>query len=250
MSTVSVCIPTIKSFSTLVDCVRSINHSSVKIEQIIIIDNSLGKLYAYADQLPDDNILVVIPEFNWGTGRSWNWFLNSCETDHIIIANDDVVFMPDTIEKMVTFADNHPDGLFFHPEQIEGEHGTGPCGNAWSLFLERKKSLDVIGTYDGLFWPAYFEDNDRAYQFMLYEQRTGIQVRYAVPDCSYYHHGSNTFKSYNERELEQHNIRFRRNAYVYFKKWGGNPAEEKFTTEFQDTSRAFVTAELKQLYGY
>ncbi len=246
--TITLCIPTIKSFDTLLECVKSAQQGELKPDQIFIIDNSCGKLKTYLEQRHielDNSVFIAIPEQNLGVAASFNTFLDLFE-DYIICSNDDVVFKSDTIKLLVEAAESDPDGLFFFPALIEGEGGIGPCGNAWSCFLQRKKSLDIIGGYDEHYIRGYGEDNDYSRLLML----AGYK-HIPVEHCSYYHYGSSTLKQLTPQERRIHDLAFEHNMQYHVFKWGATPMDgEKYTTPFDGQDPTNIYTYLAEMYGY
>src|SRR6185436_14742652 len=132
--------------------------------------------------------------------------------DYIIISNDDVQFLPGTIEALVNAAEKSPEDLFFYPHSAESG------ANAWSMFLQRKALQEKIGLYDETFFPAYFEDDD----YSLRMRKAGIR---AVPvvGAGYVHFASSTIQAYTPEQTNNHHASFRRNRSYYIVKWGGDP---------------------------
>lgn len=207
---VTLCIPTLCRYDLLEQAIESACAGTLPPSRVVVIDNG-GNWPGMAG--------VEVHQFgrNLGVAGSWNWFLKNCE-DHIVISNDDVRFDPNTIEELVRAAEAQPDQFFFCPR--------GGAGQAWSLFLQRKESLEVVGEYDEGFWPAYAEDNDYTYRMKQHGQRENHA------DCTYSHHGSATIRSLPAEELAKHHERFQRNMARYVAKWGGEPGRERYAKPF------------------
>lgn len=210
---INLCIPTLRRLDLLIECIKSAAAGKLKPTKVYICDN--GDI---CDGVPPFDIPVEIynPGGNYGVGRSWNHFLHT-QKDYIIICNDDVTFYPDTIEKLVTAAEKFPKQLFFTCE--------GPKDWNWALFLQRKRSLLEIGEYDGMFYPAYYEDSDYRRRMELKGHKPAI-----VDGCHYGHYGGATAKFLqktgehvdNEETLEKY----------YHMKWGGPRYQETYTSPF------------------
>lgn len=213
---VTLCVPTLTQYKLLHRLILACEAGSLVPDKYSIVDNG-GKLIL---DLPDairKKCKVHRPIHNLGVGPSWNWFLRN-EEDWIIISNDDIVPEEDAIRLLVNYAQNS-DELFFCADDDT---------NAFSFFLEKKESLDIIGPYDEAFWPAYFEDNDKARRYKL----AGYQLQ-VVPGVRMQEHtGSATLKAYNSERMQKHHEEFRRNQQYYLVKWAGLPGEEEYESPF------------------
>lgn len=214
---VTLCTPTLNRYDLVHKLILSAEEGTLVPDRYSVIDNG-GSLELNLPPSVMNKVHLYRPGQNLGVAASWNYFLKTYP-DYIIISNDDIEVGPTAIENMVDAAEANPDGLFFCIDSA----GI----NAWSFFLERKRSLEVIGDYDENFWPAYFEDNDRYRRYML----AGYEVHKA-PGIEFYHFGSATIKAYDHEQEMRHHEYFRRNQEYYISKWGGEPHEEVYTTEF------------------
>lgn len=214
---INFCLPTYRSFEHCRNAILAAKQSSLPPDRCTIIDNSgHNAIEPFVHDLSD---VVIWPQaYNLGVAQSFNVFMSTLDDD-IIIANDDVFVHEHTIEALINAAHNNPRDIFFA--------GSGHSGNAFSLFLLKKKGWLEIGPFDKRFYPGYFEDNDYAYRMRL----KGYSI-IAVENATYDHIGSSTIKTYNQEMMQQHHHDFNRNAQYYLSKWGGKPTEEKYTEEF------------------
>lgn len=215
------CIPTYRSFDHCINAVLAAMQSSLLPDKYIIIDNSgdgsgTRHLQLLVEQY--NNITIWPQTHNLGVAVSFNVFMQELQ-DHIIIANDDVFVHKDTVKTLIEAAENNPRDIFFA--------GSGHSGNAFSLFLLKKKGFCEIGPFDKKFYPGYYEDNDYAYRMRL----RGYSI-VTVDAATYDHIGSSTIKTYDTQMMRQHHYDFTKNAQYYRSKWGGMPGEEKYTEEF------------------
>ena len=95
---VNVCIPTLNRYDLLFECLKSAREGTVTPDRFWIIDNGGTLNYESLDTT------VYTPTSNIGVAASWNWFINLVP-DMRIICNDDIVFYPDTIEKLLNAFD-------------------------------------------------------------------------------------------------------------------------------------------------
>jgi GT2 family glycosyltransferase len=212
---ITLCFPTIRRFDTLVDAIQSARKGTVKPDKIVVLDNSGGG----CPKIEGADIRTA--GYNKGVAGSWNYFMENFD-DYIIISNDDVVFWPDTIEKIMKDVNEHPECIFIYPA-TESAHN-----NMFSMFLLRKEAWKKLGPFDESFYPAYFEDNDYHRRMILADMNT---VKLA--ESGYTHVGSATLKSYTtQRDFDQHNQNFTINQQYYIEKWGGKVGEETYTIPF------------------
>ncbi len=214
---VTLCTPTLNRYDLVHKLILSAEQGSLVPDRYCVVDNG-GELKLELPQPIMDKVHLYRPESNIGVAASWNYFLRTYP-DYVIISNDDIEVGPNTIAAMVDAAEAEPESLFFCIDSA----GI----NAWSFFLERTKSLEIIGPYDENFWPAYFEDNDRYRRYVL----AGYEVQKAQ-NAEFYHFGSATLAAYTAEQREKHHEYFRRNREYYISKWGGEPGNESYRTAF------------------
>lgn len=160
---------------------------------------------------------------NTQLARVWNHAISmSSLEDHIILSNDDIVFLPDTIEKLVKAT-----APFVYP------HGARSA-NSFSLYKISKAMWEHVGPFDEQFIPAYFEDNDYHRRMIL----LGYDIT-PIEDAEYIHKhgGSLTRRSLDERQQNLMHMWFRRNQAYYIWKWGGLPHHERYTLPYNGMNR-------------
>lgn len=212
-------IPTLSRYDMLEKLLLSAEAGTVKPDRYAIIDNGGGYSDSPLVQAFADKITIYDYGANIGVAASWNHLIRN-EQELLIICNDDITLLPNTIEFLHTYVEDHPDYGF-----ITGE--TTNHQNLWSMFVHRRWLFDRIGPYDENLWPAYYEDNDMGRRIEL----AGYQL-YQAQGAFYDHFGSATMKAYSPDELNLHHERFRANQNYYINKWGGLPHHETFNTPF------------------
>jgi hypothetical protein len=220
---INLCVPTIKRYDLLSNLIESAEAGTVVPDNYIIVDNgakinkddSFRKRLEKSD-LPKDKIKII--ECRWSVAQSWNFFIKQYD-EHLIISNDDIELLPQSIETLINEVDSNPETLMFS----SGQNNV----NAFSFFLIRKKLIELVGQFDEHFRPAYFEDCD-------FHRRMEINniKRLNVQNLQLIHHHSATAKSYNSEERKRFQKDFMRNMMYYIKKWGGRPEQEQFSTPF------------------
>ena len=215
---VTLLVPTLSRFDLLKRLLRSEEDQTRRADNIIIIDNSNGKLGKLRGQIVSAN--------NLGVAGSWNLGLNMLknEKDHLlIIGNDDNKLTPIAIEEFVRLAEENPTHGFF------GTHGA-----LFSLFAVRPDiAIKTIGYFDDGFYPAYYEDNDYHYRMKL----AGLDFIYTnkeLFELGVDGAGSQTLNSSITSDEDRDMIfkGFQANKSRYKAKWGGEPHKEKYTTPF------------------
>lgn len=219
MNHVLFAVPVLNRYDLLNCLLISLTKSELAPDQIMVIDNGNQKEEIYIPFDLRERTTIVSPGRNVGTAGAWNYALYASK-DFLILSNDDIEVFPNTLPLLVGAAMQHPDKLMFVPES-----GTG-C--AFSFCLFRRKVLDVVGAFDPLFWPYYFEDNDYVYRMKL----AGVHNEFCVRGCNYHHVGSATLRAKNEEEQQEHHRQFRALKKYYLMKWGGPPLSEEYDTPF------------------
>jgi GT2 family glycosyltransferase len=210
-------IPTYKKFDLCVQAIESALAGELPPSHILIIDNSGdGSFLHYCDQngikLSTD-VTVLESNINLGCARAWNLALKNCylndASQFVIVANDDIVFHPDTIRLFDEYIKSDPNRIIYCAGGIAAP-------NAFSLFATRFDRLELtVGLFDEMFKYPYCEDGDMARRIMLYGDELA-----RVPDATVDHVGSATIAAYDEAEMWQHHARFKRNAIYFSTKWG------------------------------
>jgi GT2 family glycosyltransferase len=176
--------------------------------------------------------LKVIPNYddNIGVSRSWNNGLGeSVWEDYTLIVNDDVIFEPGSVVKMINELESDltidlVTAVNTRDWPVEGSGN--PDEPDYSAFMVRSKMFPrKFGWFDENFYPAYFEDNDMSYRIRL-----GGGKEKKLLTARMYHAGSVT-QNWNGEQVVDH-AAFVLNRDYYVSKWGGTPGEEKYTAPF------------------
>ena len=248
------CCPTLNQHHNLYKWAEAAMQGTVKPDKILIVDNS-GRYLAEDIDFGDYPVEILSQDENLGCGPSWNLCLSEAYgtiieelkmsnyelspyiQDYCIIANDDVFVHPQTIEHLVSAAQQDTNNVFFH--------GSGHSGNSFSLFLLTAKGYVDIGLFDEFIWPAYFEDND--YHRRL--KRKGLDI-IGINEATFDHIGSATVKKFDETQARVQNVRFERNRMYYMLKWGGVPHQELFEKPWNGRKEEEVQNYIRSVYGY
>jgi GT2 family glycosyltransferase len=175
----------------------------------------------------------VIPNWRDNRGVSWAWNDGMRRAaiekyDAVFILNDDVVFHPGTMKKMLLgLAEGHDlvtgfntrDENYDHFDRVEYIESPD-----YACFVVNPISfISKFGWFDENFFPAYFEDNDMNYRIKL----AGGTDRKRT-DAPFFHKGSVT-QNWGGSQIVTSPM-FEKNREYYMWKWGGVPGHETLTT--------------------
>lgn len=197
----------------------------------------------------------------WGFQKSVNfgvkYFLDK-GCDYVLVLNNDIVLHPNAIwrlverfqraEKQALDDAMHSDRKVEHMGMVTCMDVTGECLKmpamlpkiddelkaencpetphpCFSAFMVNKLCWDVVGEFDEIFAPAYYEDNDYHYRMQL----AGLNA-ITYPPAMFFHWASRTQLEALGRPLSD-----TANQHAQFvRKWGGDPAKEVFKTPYND----------------
>jgi hypothetical protein len=199
---INVCVPVLKRYDLLVQLVNSLMDSDVKPTSLTVMNNGEGRVH-----LPPDlgfRLEILRPGHPKGVAESWNWFIEHVREERVIV-NDDIVFAPDSIGKLVAAEGD----LIF----AEG------CG--FSCYVLRDSCVEKIGLFDELISPGYgyYEDDD-------YLQRVdgrgtkSPRASLVNVDCGVVHMRSQTLAVSTPEEVNEHHRKFKIAQANYMQKWG------------------------------
>jgi GT2 family glycosyltransferase len=120
MSTdLSICIPTRAARTLLRDCLLSIyaNTSTVSFE-IIVVDNDSRDGTVEMLQSDFAAVHLIANDYNAGFTRPTNQALKSSHGRYALLLNNDTVILPGALDRLVEFADAHPDIGIFSPKVL------------------------------------------------------------------------------------------------------------------------------------
>lgn len=185
-----VCVPVLNRYDALAELVTSLNHSTLVPAGLHVIDNGAqhGAVEAAVSSATYP-VYLSEPGYNLGVAASWNWFINSVPPE-LLISNDDIVFAPDTLARMVA---------------VEEACVVALDASAFSCFLLRESCIRAVGYFDEAISPGYgyFEDLD-------YKERmkaAGLTT-HRCPDAGVAHVGSGTLKASSPAEVNEHHRKF------------------------------------------
>lgn len=200
----------LNSFTNLKNLIQSIDYP---VETLSIVINSENINYfldvkEFCDAEVDKNLIervdISFHPTNLGCPASWNYHFKSYPyADFFVKPDDDIVFSPGDLEKIVNALERHDMVLY--------SHQTG-----YACFGITKHVLKTVGLFDENMFPCNYEDND-------YELRiNAYSINKAVLSLSTYHVSSGTSANITPEEHEKYLGKYIITTEEYFnKKWSG-----------------------------
>jgi GT2 family glycosyltransferase len=115
----SICIPTRKAKTLLHECLRSICENTHNIQfEIIVVDNDSqdGTTEMLREEFPA--VQVIVNDYNAGFSRPSNQALRASRGRYALLLNNDAVVLPGALDRLVEFADAHPDAGIVGPKVL------------------------------------------------------------------------------------------------------------------------------------
>lgn len=269
---VEIVIPTINLWQKYTrQCLDSVQEAMVRAKahgidcHVILIDNaSTDETATEAIKMVNELFIYQRNSERWGFQRSVNYGVNygfEHGAQYALVCNNDIVLHPEAIWRLVERFEKGTDAGLVSCMDVRGEmqeHGIVPTGIGtlsakdkevveeaphpnFSAFMISKECWEVVGEFDELFFPAYFEDNDLHYRMKLLEIPAIV-----YPPAMFYHYGSRT-----QNEAQENNqplvvsMMFENTRAYYVKKWGGIPSQEKYKTPYDDATKSLKDTQQK-----
>ena len=189
--------------------------------RLYLIDNgSTDGTQAWAESRADDHFVYLRQERNLGVAASWNLGLRRAFDDGyglVLVANNDVVFAPDTLPALRAWAVETEGFITVHAvpslgflERLPREHRLDQPLD-FCAFLINPVIVGRVGWFDEAYWPAYFEDCD--YQKRM--EQAGVRMGRAM-DAVACHYWSRTIREGGVKNAPY----FEQNQRRFMTKWG------------------------------
>lgn len=245
---VTIIIPFVnQSESTLVTVHSILSNCSFAVKILLVDDGSSEKeLEIIKKEFAQfNNVLLLKNNYDHGFASAVNRGLIEVETDYIILANNDIVVTPGSVERFIQLANTKEIGIigcmsnnasgFQQVEScdyncIEEMYEFANKNNlnfkskfinfprvAFFFTLIKKEVIDRIGGLDERFNPGNFEDDD----FCLRSNMAGFNTIVAQ-DVFIHHYGS---KSFREEGFDKYKQILEINKQKFVEKWGVEPIE-------------------------
>lgn len=212
------------------ECIDSIFRNTACPYSLILVDNGSGdETRGYLDSLKSSargQITVIRNDVNAGFVRAVNQGMKISGAPYVCILNNDTVTSPGWLERMIKFAESHPDVGLINP-QCDGhgrlpidEYAAGLAGKT-GVYMEmnqcqgfamlvRRELIDRIGYLDESFGIGGYDDTDYSMRAHLEGYRS-----VSIYDSYVYHRLHVSFNKAGNREAL-----VRRNRKIYEIKWG------------------------------
>lgn len=203
--------PVIRRYDLLAGLLGSLHTQTQQPDRVVVVDN--GNDAAKLPCCPALPAQVISPGRNVGCAGAWNLIIDqaSAPEDIVIISNDDIELMPESISMIVQAAQR---------SELVIAHN-------FSLFSVRRSLVDKIGFFDEHFFPSYYEDND----FHRRVKLAGASWEHIACPCT--HAGSASLTVLSAEEQKAVRIRIGKCKSQYLRKWGGVPGQERYKKPFK-----------------
>ena len=115
---VDIIIISFNNFLLIEQCIDSIYKSeNALIQNIIVVDNASTDNTVASLKAKYANITLIENQQNFGYAKAVNIGLRSCISDYTIVSNNDVVYYPDTIHKLLLYLFEHKNAGAAGPKQ-------------------------------------------------------------------------------------------------------------------------------------
>jgi hypothetical protein len=180
---------------------------------------------AYTFDHEPDEIKVLYPTGQQSVSQAWNKGIeegSKAGCDYILVINIDIVFKSNAIDRLVDFAENHPEAVLWTMSECVDLANLESCPEdenfsehpVFSCFMVKADFFKHVGKFDENFIPLYCEDGDMHARLVL----AGLKA-YVYGGARFFHFCSRTIKS--DRELWNKNTRTFPQCQLYFlEKWG------------------------------
>lgn len=170
-------------------------------------------------------VKVLHPTGQQSVAQAWNKGIEEgsrAGCDYILVINTDIVFKSNAIERLVDFAERHPEAVLWTMTECKELSALESCPEDesfaeypnFSCFMVKSDFFGHVGRFDENFSPAYCEDGDMHARLAL----SGLKA-YAYGGAKFYHYGSQTIKT--DQDLLSQNAQTYPKCQLYFlEKWG------------------------------
>lgn len=194
------------------------------------IENSFIPLAYHFIQEPKE-IRILQGGEPQSVARAWNIGIQEgilSHAEYILVINTDIVFKKNAIDRLVDFAESHPEAVMWTMsewadlgalEEATEDEGYNEHPH-FSCFMVKHDFFRHVGKFDENFTPAYCEDGDMHARLALANKKA-----YTYGGARFFHFGSRTIKS--DRLLwDKNKVTFPKNQQYFLDKWGVPPVNE------------------------
>ncbi len=171
---------------------------------------------------------ILKPEGQQSVSKAWNMGIQEAqnqECDYVMVINTDIVFKSNAIDRLVAFAETHPEFVMWTMAEYSDLALLESCPEDenfsehphFSCFMVKPDFFKYVGKFDENFVPAYCEDGDMHARIALANQKAVV-----YGGARFYHFGSRVIKS-DAEEWQKNGISFPKNQQYFLTKWGHPP---------------------------
>jgi GT2 family glycosyltransferase/glycosyltransferase involved in cell wall biosynthesis len=248
-SLTSIVIPVFNNLEYTRQCIDSLLVSTKLPIEVVIVNNASTdgtRDYLQSLRAGSDKFVVIENKVNVGFPGAVNQGLKAATGEYIVIANNDLIFTDQWLERMLSLLLSQPNyGItapmsnFVSGVQIDkearyttieemfsyaGKRAVAERGKyfefprvAFLCVLFKKELLEKIGGLDERFAPGNFEDDDYCLRLQLAGYTCAI-----AQDVFIHHFGSKSFLADGEKKYQE---RLQKNRLLFVNKWGYDPDE-------------------------
>jgi len=240
MKKVGVVIPCINLWTKYTEPALNSIKSKHNLYFVLIDNGSDDTTKIEATKRISDNFHYKRNDSNVGVAASWNYGIKDClinnACDYVFVINNDVVFHPECIDRLVDEFEKQPSEIVMITAMNVKEDCGGDVKNLFNLdltkyellekpespdfsaFMINRKFWDEVGEADEGFYPSYHEDNDAHRRVRL----AGLNA-IKCPSALYYHFGSRTRMEARAGSMLASHEDFKTTRDYFIAKWGGPP---------------------------
>ena len=166
---------------------------------------------------------------NRGLAKSWNeGVLEAFERgfDVVLVVNEDVTFGPGDLTQLAEAAALHRENYIVTGRAFHHSEGVW-SSSSYGCFAINPVAIEQLGCFDENLFPVYYEDAD-------YKRRAALaRISSWHCDVTAIQHGGSQSLSQSD-VARQNRVTWTKNREYFNRKWGGDPAQEKFMHPFDD----------------
>lgn len=246
---VSIIILTYNQLKYTKECFESLyKYTRIKFELIVVDNASKDGTVEFLKKFASEknNVKLILNDVNLGFPTAVNQGLKEASGNYVVIANNDIVFTEEWLERLLIAINKKPEYMIAGPisnvvsgfqidknarysniKEMEKYAAKVRAENKGKYFefprvaflcaLIKRELIDKLGGLDERFTPGNFEDDD----FCLRAQLAGYKT-IIVQDSFIHHYGS---KSFTAEGVQKYAERLKKNREIFVEKWNADPDE-------------------------
>lgn len=141
---VSIIVVSYNTREMTLECLRSVRSETSVPYEVIVVDNtsSDGSAEAIAEEFPDITLLAETE--NHGFALANNMAAPLCKGEYLLLLNPDTIVLDGAIDKVLAFAETHPEAGIWGGKTLYGDHSLNPT-NAWGRMTLWSVTSQALG---------------------------------------------------------------------------------------------------------